>query len=326
MTQLDRLLVATAAAAMLSSCGGGDSPTPTATSTPTPTATATPTPTPTPTFSYSTFSELTGVQEFRGACESYWAEGDSLESLIITQDTAVEFDTASQTYTLRELGTAEEFEVGPAQITSQSDTATRYYLVVPSVADPSRADLYNVNVYRPEVNGQTVDYARRLYYKINRDGERPVNTDCFFGVPTLPDDLLGTDEYVFDTFNFAGGGLDLSDPSVPLLLEVIGGSGSLTIDPANQTAGLSLMYELEDSNGLRRSFGPISGTVPFVHDDGHIGFFGSVSGGPTDTDLVSGAFFGPSGAEAGLVLTLSLDLDTNAVAETTIRVLVTARR
>lgn len=314
MTQLDRLLVATAAAAMLSSCGGGDSPTPTATSTPTPSATATPTPTPTPTFSYSTFSELTGVQEFGTPCFAY-----SLPAGVPTVEQAnafdadglIDFDADTSIWTVNQFSANRDETFGPDDIASGGGDLTIYSKLG---ANPSlRNDFI---LLAPSPGGVSAEYGRigSTYYEPSV-GEPLSVTDCTFGVATMPGDLPAETSITFSDFEVGGAVYNRVDAAPAEVSRVLSGTGSAVWNTSTGKMEFRLSYTVTDPGGAETTVSPVSGIMDLSAATDRLGFSGSLNEGGDPEYRVLGAFFGPQGSELGFVAFAEINLDSDPDAD-----------
>ena len=303
MGLLGRASVMALAATCLVSCGGGDS------STPGPIATATPTPTPTPppppTFSYTKFAELTGTQDFGTACTTWSVRGNGVpatDNLVqFLADGIVDFDADNEIWEILETLGGRAYQFGPDDIVSQDSAATNYRTGTP----PS-----GFSVAIPSAGGFTAEYGRVSRSTLVIDSGPVQNASCVFGVATDPEDFPAATTVVYEDLYIrgwvfdevaGGGGFETS--------RIVDGSGSITGNTSTGDVEFSLFYEVEATDGTRRTIGPLTGGGTVDVSEDRAGVFALLNMDSTPEYQLNAAFFGPSGSE--LAFSASADVDTN---------------
>lgn len=305
MKSADTSFAAIAAAAMLASCGGGGSPTPTATATPTPTATATPTPTPTPTptFSYETFEELTGDQDFPTACVEFGAGGQGTLNGFLSGSFAdpgqIDYTASSDSWTVQDVTNTFEQVFTPADITAQFAHATVYE--VTTVGQTRMLQLVT-----PMVNNAPGTYSRGAIYLVGENGI------CSYGVATDSDDVPATPTVTYDQVNIGGTFVEKNAATGAVVTgAVIGGSGTITGDTVTGDVSISIFVTRRDPSGAEITIGPINFPAFPEVGNGRAGYRASYDPSGVYGITLSGGFYGPQGIETGFALVMTEDLTNN---------------
>lgn len=294
---------AIAALFMLSSCGGEDGPTgPTGgTPTPSPTATPTPTPTPTPTFSYETYDQLTGDQNFFTACVEFGPSGGrppvGLLSNRFDLPGTIAYTAATDSWTVKSIDNAFTQTFTPADIVRQSSEETLYEVA-------TTGQVRSFNTLTPMINGTAATYARGALYVVGESGL------CSFGVQTDPDDEPATTTVVYDQVGIGGVYIE-NNPSGSGFVtgEVVGGSGTITGNVETGEVNISLFITRRDATGADITIGPIEfPAFPAVGADA-AGYAAANDPSGVYGITLSGGFYGPQGIETGFVLVLN-EIDT----------------
>lgn len=281
----------------LSACGGGGSSStpPVTTPSPTPTPTPSPTPTPTPSPSYTAFDAIATDTAFDTSCYGSASPSPGATSVKLTDPTfgkglAISYKASSQSYVVA--GDGYSYEFGPANRTSLQPLT---YTLTPPSGLMTTFSLETKSATYSRATTLVAEDLAGLPYQLVR---------CVLGVPTLATDMpAATTNYSADLLTgyvyIDGTTYDLSASTV-----------TAAYDPA--TARLSLNIGLAGKATSGTTSSPPSDTIVNIGSVQSATIANvtapSVFGSLTSTNLPNldgnfgGAFFGPAGIEAGLVV------------------------
>lgn len=285
----------------LSACGGGGSSSyapvtvPSPTPTPTPTVTPTPTPSPTPSATYTAFDAIATDTAFDTSCFGSASPTPGAPSVKYTDPTfgkglSISYQANSQSYVVAGNGFSTEF--GPADLESRTPLV---YRIFPSNGLMTTFSLEAKSAAYTRVATLVAQDLAGLPYQLVR---------CVLGVPTQATDMpTVTINYSADLLigyvHIDGTDYDLSastanatyDPataslSFDIALAGKATSGTTTNPPPDTIVNIGSVQSATTTNVAPPSvFGSLASTA-FPNFDGNFG----------------GAFFGPGGLEAGLVV------------------------
>jgi hypothetical protein len=288
--------VALLCAVALGACSsGGSSGSGSTGGSPTPTPAPAPTPTPTPT-GYLTFNQLTGVVTLDSANSGYLTSYDPPEPVGVNpygEGLRFDYDVSHQGYAIRNApggGVSETFVASELDTTAPAGT-NRY--VKPNgnyfaIATPS---------------GAAYQYIRFIDYltDVTPPGFRIVSLT---GIPTRVADIpaSGTVSY---THTVLAGDAYVRDHGVTTQYTLARSTMMISVDySAKRVAAHIVLIGTPKAGGADVTFATIDGTTDFDGDTPSITYSSTLF--PTKDILpIAGALFGPQGAEAGLIFSLT---------------------
>lgn len=278
------------AAFLLASCGGedGSSPPPTGGSG------ATPTPTPSPSPTYTTFDALAADTTFDTSCTGYYRPVPADEPVELTDPAfgnglAVSYGAADQSWSVGGTGFSHEFT--PADRTAQDEAV--YLLTLPA------GELITFGLA-----AETAAYAREMLLLSTFNGVPYQVARCVLGMPTRAGDepteatTYAADSLIGNAY-VNGNSYDLS-----------ASTAQFSYDPANHTVVLDVTMAGKQTNGTDDNPPPDTvvtlGALQSAPEASVAApsFAGTLVSStlPNLQGKFGGAFFGPQGAEAAMVI------------------------
>lgn len=305
---------------VLSACGGGGSSSggsPTTVGNPAPTPTPTPTSSPTPSPTYSTYSALSGNQQFALTCAGLEQDGfQSYASMPIAFGSDIQslsYDAAADSWSV-EGDVSQTF--GPANAVTSSNPLVEEYFRIDNAGAPASTLL----IAAPQPGGSTLEYTRVLYYQLPNAGMATTqNRNCVFGVPSDPSDTPSATTVQYTAFDLTGTVLRRFDDGSSASYGLSATNMSITVNLSAYTVSISM-----DVTGtvLSRNGAGSAETAPETIDlgtlaasdvginDAPYGISGLFNYQDAMKDIpFEGWFFGPEGKEIGIVLTYASNDD-----------------
>ena len=315
-----RNLALCASVALLAACGGGDS------------SSAPPTgggggggggggtPTPTPPATLPTFLELTGDQTFESAC----AKGaDSTQNPFVApfgQGTEHAFSAGPQTWRLSGNSPPNnvfDLQFAPSEIVSAAGAATVLY----RRPSPTGTGNETFAFVTPQYSSATIsaDYVRGSFLFAPVPNNAPVSLYCVFGVPTPADATPPASPVTYSAQVGVGGAIVNFAPSGVVSYNPSPTTFSVTANPANGELTFTIALRgfqqtIDPSTGqpvlstTATEFGTYTGTASVASGTQTFSGFLDKATGISLNAPVTGWFFGPQGAEIGVVISSSEQL------------------